>query len=532
MTHPRILLVDDNAVGRYALSRLLRREGFDVIEAATGQEALRLAAAAPPPDLMILDVKLPDMSGLTVCHTLKQQPATAHLPVLHLSAVYVQDSDKVQGLESGADAYLTGPVDPPVLLATLRALLRVRQAEAALREANATLEQRVAERTAALQREVAERQQMQAALFQREKLAAMGSLLASVAHELNNPLSIILLHTDLLQAEAGPGPLAEYAAEITQAATRCERLVRQFLTLARQHVPERAVVDLNALLTEIMELLAPSLRIDTITVDLRLTAEFPKLWADPHQLQQVVVNLVTNAQQALREVAAPRHLTLSTGVDPAQTRVTLEVRDTGLGMAPEVQARIFEPFFTTKPPGVGTGLGLPLCRGILEDQGGTLACTSQVGQGTTFRVELPVGAIPATPPVAPAEAAGLSPRPSVILIVDDELSITKALTQLLQRDGHTVDTAANGRLALMQLQERAYDLILCDLRMPELDGPGLYRALESRYPELRQRFIFLTGDTLNPETQTLGLQPGVPHLVKPYTATALRRIIRQVLHAV
>ena len=96
----------------------------------------------------------------------------------------------------------------------------------------------------------------------------------------------------------------------------------------------------------------------------------------------------------------------------------------------------------------------------------------------------------------------------------------RALTQRLQRDGHTVDTAANGRLALMQLQERAYDLILCDLRMPELDGPGLYRALESRYPELCQRFIFLTGDTLNPETQTLGLQPGVPHLVKPYTASS------------
>ena len=531
MTHTRILLVDDNKGNRYALSRLLHREGFDVIEAATGQEALRLAAAAPPPDLIILDVKLPDMSGLIICHTLKQQPATAHLPVLHLSAIYVQDSDKVQGLESGADAYLTGPIDPPVLLATLRALLRVHQAEAALREMNATLEQRVAERTAALQQEVAERQQMQAALFQREKLAAMGSLLASVAHELNNPLSIILLHTDLLQAEAGPGPLTEYAAEITQAATRCERLVRQFLTLARQHAPERTVVDLNALLTEILELLMPSLRIDTITVDLRLAADLPQLWADPHQLQQVVINLVTNAQQALREVAAPRHLSLSTWGDPAQTRVMLEVRDTGLGMSPEVQARIFEPFFTTKPPGVGTGLGLPLCRSILEEHGGTLECTSQVGQGTTFSMELPVGAIPATRAVTPAEAAGVPPRPSVILIVDDEPSITKALAQLLRRDGHSVDTAANGRLALRQLQARAYDLILCDLRMPELDGPGLYRALESRYPQLCRRFIFLTGDTLNPETQPVGLHHGVPHLVKPYTAAALRRVIQQVLHA-
>jgi len=145
-------------------------------------------------------------------------------------------------------------------------------------------------------------------------------------------------------------------------------------------------------------------------------------------------------------------------------------------------------------------------------------------------MELPVGARTAMPPVAPAEAAGVPPRPSVILIVDDEPSITKALAQLLRRDGHSVDTAANGRLALRQLEERAYDLILCDLRMPELDGPGLYRALESRYPPLCRRFIFLTGDTLNPETQPVGLHHGVPYLVKPYTAAALRRVIQQVLH--
>src|SRR5262245_44748503 len=130
---PRILLVDDNDVGRYALSRLLRRESFDVTEAATGREALRLAATAPQPDLMILDIKLPDMNGFAVCAALKQQPATAHLPVLQLSAVYVQEADKVQGLESGADAYLTGPVEPEVLLATMRALLRVRHAEGELR---------------------------------------------------------------------------------------------------------------------------------------------------------------------------------------------------------------------------------------------------------------------------------------------------------------------------------------------------------------------------------------------------------------
>src|SRR5262249_51711087 len=162
-------------------------------------------------------------------------------------------------------------------------------------------------------------------------------------------------------------------------------------------------------------------------VDLRLASQLPRLWADPHQLQQVVVNLVTNAQQALRDVTAPRRLTLTTGVDAAQTRVTLEVADTGLGMAPDVQAHIFEPFFTTQPLGVGTGLGLSLCRGIIEDHGGTLQCTSQVGQGTTFRVELPVGVIAETPQATPAEEDMLPPRPGTILIVDDEPSMTRAL---------------------------------------------------------------------------------------------------------
>ena len=155
-------------------------------------------------------------------------------------------------------------------------------------------------------------QRQQEALFQREKLAAMGSLLASVAHELNNPLGVILMQSDLLRADAASGPLREYADDIAQAAARCERLVRQFLTLARQHVPERMAVDFNALVTDTLELLAPLLRIDTIDVEVHLAAALPRLWADPHQLQQVLVNLLTNAQQALHDVPTPRRLTLTT----------------------------------------------------------------------------------------------------------------------------------------------------------------------------------------------------------------------------
>ena len=383
------------------------------------------------------------------------------------------------------------------------------------------------------ERAAAQAQRQQEALFQREKLAAMGALLANVAHELNNPLAIILMQADLLREDADSGPLAETAAELTQAATRCERLVRAFLTLARQHAPERTVVDLNTLMTDTLELLAPLLRVDDVAVDLRLAGALPRLWADPHQLQQVLVNLLTNAQQALRDVARPRQVTLTTWYDPACPQVTLEVADTGPGMPPAIRTRIFEPFFTTKAPGVGTGLGLPLCQGIIESHGGTMSVTSLPGQGTTFRIALPLGVTPETilVPLASARAPSTVPS-STILLVDDEPGITKALTHLLRRDGHTVDTAANGRLALARLQERPYDLILSDLRMPELDGPGLYRALAQQASQLCQRFIFLTGDTLSPETLAFFNESGVPRLTKPFSAAEVRRIIAQALRAV
>ena len=383
------------------------------------------------------------------------------------------------------------------------------------------------------ERAAAQAQRQQEALLQREKLAAMSTMLASVAHELNNPLAIILMQADLLREDASSGPLAETAAELTKAAARCERLVRTFLTLARQHAPERTAVDLNALLTDTIEILTPVLRVDDIAVSLHLARDIPRLWADPHQLQQVLVNLLTNAQQALREVAVPRQVTLTTQEDPARAVVTLEVTDNGPGIPPALQARLFEPFFTTKPEGVGTGLGLPLCRGILESHGGAISLRSAPGVGTTFRVELPVGVEADRPAARPSPDVAVSPVPgAAILLVDDEAGIAKAVPRLLQREGHTVDTAANGRLALAKLQERTYDLILCDLRMPELDGPGLYRALEQHAPALCRRFIFLTGDTLNPEIQHFLEHSGVPRLTKPFTAAEVRHAVAQALRAV
>jgi two-component system NtrC family sensor kinase len=390
----------------------------------------------------------------------------------------------------------------------------------------------VHENITALKQAEVQVQRQQETLYQQEKLAAMGFLLASVAHELNNPLSIVMMQADLLREELGEPALVERMAELNQSAERCVRIVRNFLTLARQNPPQRTAVQLNAVIDEVIALLAYALRVDNIDVHQRLAEDLPTLWADPHQLHQVVVNLITNAQQALRETVAIRQLTITTHADMAHSSVALEVADTGRGIPPDLRTRIFEPFFTTKPPGIGTGLGLSLCQGIIESHGGTITVQSPPGGGTVFRIELPITALPLAPPISATEAPTAMPTPQkTILIVDDEAGISKGLAYLFRRDGHQVDTAANGHFALARLQEREYDLILCDLRMPELDGPGLYRALEFHAPHLLHRFIFLTGDTLSPEAQTFLNQTGAARLNKPFRAAEIRRVVQQTLQA-
>ncbi|MBI4013345.1 MAG: response regulator, partial [Candidatus Rokubacteria bacterium] len=348
-------------------------------------------------------------------------------------------------------------------------------------------------------RDLTERKRAEATQRQTEKLAAMGELLAGVAHELNNPLSVVLGHTALLRRAAGPGPLGARAEKIAHAAERCGRIVKNFLTLARQHPSDRQRVALNRIAQEAVELLAYPLRVDTVEVTLDLASDLPDLWADPHQLHQVVLNLVTNAHHAMRGAPPPRHLTLATRVDPARTRVSLEVSDTGPGIPLEIQPRIFEPFFTTKPPGQGTGLGLSLCQGTIEAHGGSISVESAPGRGATFRVELPIGTPPAAGQDAPTAGTSAPVPRKTILVVDDETEVADVLAEMLSADGHAVETAASGAIALEKLRARVYDLVLSDLRMPGLDGPGLYREVERRHPRLARRFVFLTGDTLSPE---------------------------------
>jgi two-component system NtrC family sensor kinase len=334
----------------------------------------------------------------------------------------------------------------------------------------------------------------------------------------------------LLRQDLAGTPSATRAESIAHAADRCASIVRNFLALARRHPPERELVRLNDIARDAAELLTYHLRVDSIEVGLDLAEGLPVLWADPHQMHQVVVNLVTNARDELRKAPAPRRLTLRTRADAAGGRVCLDVEDTGPGIPAEIRDRIFEPFFTTKPVGQGTGLGLSLCHGIVEGHGGTLSLVSEPGHGAIFRVELPVVTPPATTGKRGAEAAPVVTGMR-ILVVDDERLVLQLLGEMLGADHHTVDTVGDGTQALERLRRTSYDLILSDVRMPYLDGPGLYRALERRHPDLCRRFVLMTGDVLSAEIQTFLEQTGVPGLSKPFDRSEVRRVIQRVAEA-
>jgi two-component system NtrC family sensor kinase len=369
------------------------------------------------------------------------------------------------------------------------------------------------------------------ALLQSEKLAAMSALLAGVAHELNNPLAVVVGRAALLGQQLAGTPLEAPAGKLAQAAERCARIVKNFLALARQHPPERQAVHLNQVVQEALELMAYALRVDNVEVVLDLSPELPALWADPHQLHQVVVNLISNAHHAMRErpLPHPRRLTLRTR--PDGERVTLEVGDTGPGVPPEVRPRLFEPFFTTKPVGHGTGLGLSLCRGIVESHGGRITLESEPGSGATFRVELPIQAAPPGAGGGAGAPAGPLPQDRRILVVDDEVEVARLIADLLEREGQRVETASDGRTALEKLRAAPFDLIVSDLKMPELDGPGLYREVARLRPALARRMVFLTGDTLGPDVQRFLEDARALWVRKPFAPDDLRRVVGEALRA-
>ena len=353
------------------------------------------------------------------------------------------------------------------------------------------------------------------ALHQSEKLSALGGLLAGVAHELNNPLAVVVGRAIQLQSSAASAADRDTASKIRQAAERCARIVKTFLAMARKQAVERAPTDINGVIADAIDVLAYTLQSGGVAVDTRLASGLPPVLADADQLTQVFMNLFTNAQQAMAGQGGRRRLFVCTDAVPGESRLTVEVSDSGPGVAPDVAGRIFEPFFTTKPVGAGTGVGLSVSLGIVQAHGGTMQLDASHPGGARFVLSLPTLHGVARAP-APAPAGRPHGRPLRILVVDDEVEIAEILCEILGDAGHHVALAHGGEEALQRLADGGFDAVLTDLKMPGMDGPALYRQIELRYPQLARRVIAITGDTLGGEVQRFVQTSGVPVIDKPF----------------
>jgi signal transduction histidine kinase len=364
-------------------------------------------------------------------------------------------------------------------------------------------------------------------LVHTQRLSTVGRLVAGIAHELNNPLAVILGSLDLLRQEPVAERLSERLGRVATQTQRAVKIVRTLLALTRNRPPQRATVPLAALLTETLELAAYDLKHSRVRVVWQLREDLPPVVGDPDQLRQVFTNLVLNACQAMAGSGGTGTLTIGADVVPAGDRIRVHLADSGPGIPAEHLPRLFEPFFTTRGEEEGTGLGLAICQWIAESLGGRISVDSLPGQGARFTVELPATGVPgdveATPGPRPRRPlAGVS-----VLVVEDEPLVGDMMEDLLRLEGHAVDRAVNGREALERLAQGSYDLIISDVQMPDLSGPAFHQELLRIDPALARRVIFVTGDVTSPETRTFLEQGGLAYLEKPFEVAAFRAAVHR-----
>ena len=369
--------------------------------------------------------------------------------------------------------------------------------------------------------DITEQQAIEAQLIQSEKMAAVGTLVSGIAHELNNPLTSIAGLSEFLleQPGAAGGVAREHLRVINEQAERAGRIVRDLLTFARKGPAERAAVDLGDLVVRTVALMDYELKRRGVTAEVAVAPDLPPVWGDRHQLQQVALNLIGYAAQAMASLPDGRPRVVRIGVTPEGGSVVLRVADTGPGLDPEVQSQMFSPFFTTKAPGEGTGLGLFVSYGIATAHGGTLTAESEPGRGATLILALPFARL----------APGAGPAPATparrILVVDDDPVARQVVSVLFGGSGHRVDAAASGADALRLAAAARYDLVIAD-RLASAEGEPLPAALV-RLPGIRaERLILSTSEAL---LDGPGRGPA-PHLLhKPFDLRELKRVAEEVL---
>jgi len=357
-------------------------------------------------------------------------------------------------------------------------------------------------------------------IIQAERTTLVGQTLAGVAHELNNPLAALIGYADLLRTEELPERIEKPVHQMREQAVRAARIVRNLLNFARRRNPERVPTAIGDLIEGTIDLFAYEARLTGVEVEVKIADDLPRVLADMHALQQVLVNLVQNALHVLDDWQGTRVLTISASADDAHVSVT--VSDSGPGVPDELRTRVFESFFTTKGATKGTGLGLALSRAIAQDHGGELLLAPDTGSGASFTLRLPrhrAGAVAMTAPCSAVEEAPLVPER--VLVVDDEASVRETLVAQLGAMGARVDSAANATEALRMVRTGRYDALIVDIRMPGASGLELHERIADIDPLLADRVVFITGDFVNDELLCRALDTGRLLLEKPFTMNEL-----------
>ncbi|MGC3940902.1 ATP-binding protein [Roseobacter sp. EG26] len=361
---------------------------------------------------------------------------------------------------------------------------------------------------------------------QNEKLSALGELLAGVAHELNNPLSIIVGYAQMLEGTVTDPVVMKRVDRISQAADRSAKIVKTFLAMARQRPTQIESCSINEIVTTALDIAGYGLRSIGTEIELSLDQSVPMVTGDADQLAQVFTNLIVNAEHALANMGGDGKLCLHSYFDASSDHVLVEVKDNGPGISKDIQSRIFEPFFTTKEVGKGTGIGLAFCYRIIKTHEGFLNVHSTEQEGCCFQVGLRAsrGDVAELTDDAPKRHSFQSEH---ILVVDDEVDVAELLADLLSVAGHTVRITNNADDALKRLKAEEFSAVLCDFKMPDIDGEEFFRLISVHAPGYLSRIGFITGDIMSKKVAEFLKRTGRPHIEKPFASDELDELISQ-----
>jgi signal transduction histidine kinase len=497
----RVLLIEDSVDDADLVADELRAGGYVLEhERVDTAAALRAALRARSWQLALCDYSMPGFNALAALAIIKEH--RLDLPFIIISGVVGEES-AVAAMRAGAHDFLVKGKLARLLPAVERELR-----EAAVRS---------------------ERAAMQQQLLLSDRLVQIGTLAAGIAHEINNPLAYVMGNIGLALEELENGTQsASVVAALRQALEGSERIraiTTDLRVFSRNDESEPRPVDLQRVLESAISMAWNQMRHRATLV--RDFQPVPPIAANENRLGQVFLNLLINAAQAIPEGNADRH-EIRVTLRQIATGVEIAVSDSGVGIAPEARENLFQPFFTTKPRGMGTGLGLSICQKIVQDIGGEISASAREPNGTTFRVCLPIGKVVAS--VQPGKPpAGPSTRRGRILVIDDEPQIVDIVKRVLRTEHDTVGVVgARSALALLQ-NDAAFDVIFCDLMMPEMSGVELFEELQRTAPELARRVVFLSGGAFTPTARQFLSQVENVHVPKPFDQKTLRAVVREQL---